>query len=417
MKGDSSRGTICSDASAQGEPNLDRPQGKSDQDKISPLSFLLMAGHISVDMVQGGIAAVIPFLVSQSGFSLAAAGGLVFASNLASAIIQPLFGFMGDKTARPWLMGAGVLISVFGLVGIGFFSNYWLVVLAALVSGVGNAMLHPEGGRLAYLVNGTRKAEGMSIFSVGGQIGFCVGPIFTVAAVSAFGLMGLSLYLLICVPVAVVLFAFVKRFRSFGTRESSVQSGTAPVKDRWGAYSLVLGVSSIRSIVFYGITSFAPLFIMGVFGLSEGFSASLITVFSAVGAFATLASGRVARKVSTPHIMIGCMVGLPIALLAFTYSPALGLSIAMIMVMGVCVNLFNPPAIALGQSYLPNHLGTASGLSFGVAVAAGGIASPLLGNLGDTAGLILSMWVLVALAVAGLVLSICVNRVNKGSRQ
>lgn len=368
-------------------------------------------------MVQGGIAAVIPFLVAQNGFSYAAAGGLVLASNLASAVIQPLFGVMGDKKARPWLMGIGVLAAVFGMAGIGLLSNYWLVLFAALISGVGNAMLHPEGGRLAYLVNDTRKAEGMSVFSVGGQIGFCVGPIITVAAVSAFGLPGLVVYMVIGVPVAIVLFAHTKRFLSFGTRASAEKTDAAPQKDRWGAYMFVLGVGTVRSVVFYGVTSFVPLFIMSQFGISEGAASSFITVFSGVGAFATFSSGRVARTVSTPHLMIACLTALPLALLAFTVSPALGLSVALIMVMGVCINLFNPATITLGQSYLPNHLGTASGLSFGVAVAAGGIASPLLGNLGDTIGLAPILWVLAVLATVGLVLAICVNHIEKQDRR
>lgn len=68
--------------------------------------------------------------------------------------------------------------------------------------------------------------------------------------------------------------------------------------------------------------------------------------------------------------------------------------------------MFNPPAIALGQSYLPAHLGMASGLSFGVAVTVGGIAAPLLGVLGDATGLVPVIWILVLCAIIGLVCSL-----------
>lgn len=156
--------------------------------RSNKLPFVLMGGHICVDAAQGGLASVLPFLVIQSGFSYTEITALVLASNIASAVIQPLFGLMGDKKARPWLMSVGVALAGLGIALVGVLQSYWLVVLAAMVSGVGNAMLHPEGARLAYLAGGDDKAMSMSIFSVGGQIGFCLGPIIGVAAVTAFGL-------------------------------------------------------------------------------------------------------------------------------------------------------------------------------------------------------------------------------------
>ena len=65
---------------------------------------------------------------------------------------------MGDKKARPWLMSVGVALAGLGIALVGVLQSYWLVVLAAMVSGVGNAMLHPEGARLAYLAGGDDKA-------------------------------------------------------------------------------------------------------------------------------------------------------------------------------------------------------------------------------------------------------------------
>ena len=387
---------------------------RADQPKtrINPLSLLLMSGHICVDMVQGGIAAVIPFLVLQNGFLYAEATMLVFASNIASAVIQPVFGWLGDKVARPWLMALGVLLAGIGMAGIGLLSNYWMVVAAALLSGIGNAMLHPEGGRLAYLVGGTNKAQSMSIFSVGGQIGFCIGPVITVAAVTAFGLAGMTIYLLLCLPIALVLLRFTKRFLSYGVRDSSCEAADG-AQDRWGAFSLVLGACSARSIVFYGITSFVPLILVASFAVDESFASSMITIFAAVGAVATIASGKAADFISVPRLMIGCFVVLVAALGIFLFSPWLVLSIGLLMVFAVCLNLFNPAAVALGQSFLPQHLGVASGLTFGVAVAVGGVAAPLLGLVGDAIGLTPVMLILAAIGVGGLGASLCLLRVSK----
>lgn len=390
-------------------------QSSADQKKPSKLVFLLMLGHICVDMVQGGIAAVIPFLVVQNSFSFAAAGMLVFAANIASAIIQPLFGWLGDRAARPWLMAFGVALAGIGMAGIGLISSYWLVVMAALVSGIGNAMLHPEGGRLAYLVGGDRKAESMSAFSVGGQIGFCVGPVMTIAFVSIFGLPGMALYLAICIPVAAILLAFNGKLSSYGLREDEAEASDAEARDRWGAFSLVLGACSVRSVVFYGITSFVPLLIVANFGESENFASSMITVFAAVGAVATLASGFAARRIKTSLLMLLCFALLAICIAGIVLSHSLAAVIAFLMLGAVGTNLFNPPAVTLGQSYLPNHLGMASGLSFGVAVAFGGVMSPILGSVGDITGLDPVMWIVAAFAVAGFAVSVALKRVDPKS--
>ena len=41
----------------------------------------------------------------------------------------------------------------------------------------------------------------------------------------------------------------------------------------------------------------------------------------------------------------------------------------------------------MGQEYLPNRVGTASGVTLGLAVTAGGLAAPVLGAIADRWGL------------------------------
>ena len=382
------------------------------------LPFVLMGGHICVDAAQGGLASVLPFLVLQSGFSYAEVTALVLASNIASAIIQPLFGWLGDKKARPWLMSIGVALAGIGIALVGVLQSYWLVVAAAMVSGIGNAMLHPEGARLANLAGGEDKAVSMSVFSVGGQVGFCLGPIISVAAITAFGLSGTLVYLTFCIPYALVLLALNKRFLSFGVRAAGGQAA-AGMRDRWGAFSVVLGALSVRSIVFYGVTSFFPLYLVATFGASEDSATLLITVFSICGACATASSGFLAHCIPTPRLMVLCFALMACALITFVTSGNVWLCVGAVMVLALCINAFNPPAVALGQSYLPTHLGTASGMTFGVAVAVGGIASPLLGVLGDNTGLTPVIWIMVGCAVVGLLCSLGVlfNENRWGNRR
>lgn len=128
------------------------PSSRGDGDRLA--NYLTMLGHLCTDINQGALSAVLPFLVASNGYSYTAATMLIFASNVASAVIQPLFGWMGDRKARPWFMALGTFLAGLGMCGIGFLTDYRLVVASAMVSGIGVAMFHPEGGRVANLAGG-----------------------------------------------------------------------------------------------------------------------------------------------------------------------------------------------------------------------------------------------------------------------
>lgn len=149
-------------------------------------NYLTSLGHICSDINQGALSATLPFLmIAHPDYNYLSVTMLIFAANIASAVVQPLFGYIGDKRPTPWLMALGVFLAGLGMFGIGYVDGYWLVVASAMLSGIGVAMFHPEGGRLANLAAGARKANGMSIFAVGGNIGFFLGPIIAASALTA----------------------------------------------------------------------------------------------------------------------------------------------------------------------------------------------------------------------------------------
>ena len=61
--------------------------------------------------------------------------------------------------------------------------------------------------------------------------------------------------------------------------------------------------------------------------------------------------------------------------------------------------------VVLGQDYLPNRIGTASGVTVGLAVSVGGLFTPMFGWIADATSLKTTFWVLAAVPVIGLVLS------------
>src|SRR6059036_83270 len=151
---------------------------------------LLALGHMVVDINQGSLAALLPFLKSTLALSYTATGVIVLMSNVTSSLIQPLFGYFADKTARRWLLPVSVLLSAVGLGLTGLAPSYEVVLVLVVITGIGVAAFHPEGYRTATAVAGDRKATGVSVFSTGGNVGVALGPPLITALVTGFGLPG-----------------------------------------------------------------------------------------------------------------------------------------------------------------------------------------------------------------------------------
>ncbi len=378
-------------------------------DKLS--NYLAMCGHACSDINQGALSAILPFLVT-SGYTYTQAVMLIFGANIVSAVIQPLFGWISDKRPCPWFMALGVLLAGAGMCGIGWANSYGATLAAAVVSGFGVAMFHAEGGRISNLAAGARKGNGMSIFAVGGNVGFFVGPIMAAASLTAFGMQGLSVFLVPTVMCATVLFAFNGRLKSLGTARTA-NPAAASEPERWGLFGLVIGVLSLRSLLSYGFMAFIPLFMMGVLGQTEATSSLAISLFAVAGACATFLSGRCSEKVGALRLCVACLAATAALAVAFAFNTSsAALAFALAMTLSVGIDLFYPSTVAVGMSYVPRHLGMASGLSYGVAVCAGGMAEPFLGMAGDAFGLTPVMLALAACAAAATALAAVVKRLD-----
>ena len=375
-------------------------------------SLMLMGGHLCTDINQGALSAVLPFLVMYDGFSYAEVSLVIFASTIMSAIVQPLFGVLGDRKARPWFMALGVFLAGLGMFGVGLAPDLRVIVPSAMLSGIGIAMFHPEGGRLANLVAGEHKGRGMSIFAVGGNVGFATGPVLVAIFIGTFGMAGTIAFLIPSTLYALFLLRMNATFKSFGLVDAAVVSGKDG-RDRWGVFSVVIAALSIRSIIFYGSLSFIPLFVVGVLGQPESVGSLMITTYSLVGVFATLLSGRVSERFGAAELLAGCLVVIMAALLVLAGLPYLPVTVTVVVVLALAMNLSYPSTVTLGQSFLPNHLGTASGLSYGLVTRIGGIASPGLGLVGDAFGLIPVFLLLAVAAPVSLAFALVVVRITK----
>jgi FSR family fosmidomycin resistance protein-like MFS transporter len=360
----------------------------------------LSAGHCATDFANGALPALLPFMVDRFELSYTLAATLMLASAASSSLIQPLFGAWSDRRGALWLLPAGVAVAGIGIALAAASPSYWLVLLLVVVSGLGVAAYHPEGSKFAAYTSGRRRASGMSLFSIGGNVGYALGPTATTPLVLAVGLTGGLLLALPCLVVAGVLLASVPFLRSFVPDRGSHRAGG---EDRPGALALLLGVIAFRSVAWFGLITFVPLWEVSL-GHSKSHGSHLLSLMLLAGGLGTLAAGPIADRVGRRPVVIASMllVG-PLAIVYVVLGGALG-AIALALV-GICVISTFGVTMVMAQEYLPRRIGMASGLSIGLSIGLGGIAAVALGGVADSIDLRAAMYAAAAAAVPGFVLA------------
>lgn len=365
------------------------------------LYFMALA-HLSVDINTGSLPALLPFFAMQYGMDYKSIAGLMFASSFLSSIIQPIFGLMADKAERNWFMALGVLLSGISLGLTGFYSDYWTIFIAVTIMGIGTAIFHPEAARIVNSISGKNLGAGMSIFSVGGNSGFGLGPLLAVFLVSVFGIKGTSFYALISIIMATALFILVPKIkrtaRILSNTGSSDKKDSPIAENDWSAFIRLVLVILFRSTVFCGISSFLPMFCINHLGSLPVAGSSTLSVLSLSGIIATLIGGRLADRFGYVTILkCGCMLMVPFLGIA-VYSNSIYGVYAMLIPLSFALHGAYSSFVVLGQSYLAKNIGFASGITLGISFSIGGIMVPSLGHFADLYGIAAVMQLLVIIA-------------------
>jgi FSR family fosmidomycin resistance protein-like MFS transporter len=371
---------------------------------------VLSAGHLFTDLNQGSVAALLPFLVSERDLTLAAAGALVLASTVSSSVVQPLFGIFSDNRPMSALMPLGVLLAGIGMALAGIAPSYPVIFLCVVVSGIGVAAFHPEAARFANYVSGPRRAKGMSFFSVGGNAGVALGPVLVTPLVLIFGLPGALLLAPPAAIMAAVLFYEIPRMLGFKPETVEKKEGElAAAPEYWGPFARMIGVVAVRSFVYFGLVAFVASYYERVLDVSPALGNTALAVMLFGGAGGTLLIGPLADRFGRRAIVGASMILLPPLIFFFTLSgPFLGMAL-LALVGAATVGTFGV-TVVMGQEYLPGRIGLAAGITMGLSIGLGGVGAPLLGLLADRAGLSVTMLVIAALPVLGVLLTFSLPR-------
>src|SRR5438105_12596215 len=361
----------------------------------------LSSGHLATDFANGALPALLPFFVDKFTLSYTLAAAVVLASAVSSSIVQPLFGLWSDRRGAIWLLPGGVALAGIGIALAAVAPAYWLVLVCVIVSGLGVAAFHPEGSKFAAFAGGRRRASAMSLFSIGGNLDFGVGPTVATPLVLAFGLTGGLLLSVPCLAVALALLLLAPFLGSFAPDRGQQLASDEP--DRLGALLLLLGVIACRSVAWFGLITFVPLWEVSL-GHSKAHGSHLLSLMLLAGGAGTLAAGPLADRLGRRPVLVASMLAVaPLTVVYVAVGGAVG-AIALALV-GVCVIGTFGVTMVMSQEYLPRRIGMASGLSIGLSIGLGGIAAVGLGALADSIDLRTAMYAAAAAAVPGFLLA------------
>ena len=363
---------------------------------------LLSTGHLGTDFAGGALPALLPYFKDRFSLSYTAVAALMLGSTVASSIIQPAFGLFSDRRGALWLAPAGCALAGIGIGLAADAPSYPAVLALAVVSGLGVAAFHPEGSKFAAYVSGRNRASGMAAFSIGGNLGYALGPIAAGGAVAVLGLRGGLLLAIPCLAIAGVLVAGYRYLGSFSPRAGDA-AATVPAGERQTrALATLLGVIALRSFSWFGLITFVPLWEVSL-GHSKSHGTHLLSLMLLVGALGTIVAGPLADRIGRRPVLMASMIAVPPLVSAFIVlgGPAGAVCLALV---GACVIGTFGVTMVMAQEYLPDRIGMASGLSIGFSIGLGGIGAVLLGAIADSVDLRAAMWVVALAPVLAIVL-------------
>jgi MFS transporter, FSR family, fosmidomycin resistance protein len=366
----------------------------------------LSGGHLAVDFASGSVPALLPFFVLEFDLSYTATAAVMLAALVSSSFVQPVFGLLSDRRGAMWLLPGGIALAGVGTGLAAVSPRYELVLVLVFAAGIGIAAFHPEGAKFAVYASGRRRASGMSYFNIGGNAGYALGPIVVTPLVLWLGLRGGLLAMVPVVAAAAVLLRSLARLSTLVPESPS--HATARGRDDVRAMSLLVVVIALRSVAWFGLLTFVPIWVVENGG-TEGDGNRDLSLMLVAGAAGTLLLGPVADRFGLRRTLLATQAALPFLVVIFVAVGGPVGTLALMLVGLSVVGTFGI-TIVLSQLYLPRHVGMASGLAIGLAMGLGGIAAVALGAVADAIDLETALYVAAAAPALGAVLCLALPR-------
>lgn len=366
--------------------------------------FALFLIHFIGDFFWSFVQPLLPVLADKFTLNLTQVGLITGVSTIMGLLIQPIFGYIADHFKTRGLLLIGSLVGMVCIPQVGIAPYFWVVLLLIGLGSTGSAIYHPIAAGMVSVYAGRRTGLSMSIFGLGGTLGFTIGPIVSAAYVTLMGLHRLPVLTLPGLLVFVVLLFIIPASEGAGhARKDLIGSIRESIGDVWKPVALIWSLAVSRAFVVQAILTFMPVFAASV-GHSLISVGSLISLFTAGGALSAIVCGHLVDRIGfRPIYFFSFALASPSAFLFINGAGRLIYPFAFLSGFFLLATMF--PAMALAQQIAPKGRSLISGIIMGLGIGTAGILMPFVGRTADVFGIqkVLSVIAFIPLAALFLI--------------
>ncbi|TCS38006.1 FSR family fosmidomycin resistance protein-like MFS transporter [Paucimonas lemoignei] len=347
--------------------------------------------HLLNDLIQAMLPSIFPMLKSQFSLSFSEIGMIALTYQVTASLLQPWVGLYTDKHPKPYLLPAGMMVTLLGIVCLATAGSYSMLLAAAALVGIGSATFHPEASRVARMASGGRFGTAQSTFQVGGNTGSAIGPLLTAVIVIPQGQSAVAWFMVAALVAVAVLFRLTGWTLTHGQAQLKIL--TRHQKEglsRSGVIQavVVIGILLFAKFVYIAaFTNYFTFYLMQRFGLAIQDSQLFLFIFLASVAIGTFAGGPVGDRIGRKAVIWISFLGVAPFALALPYANLFWTAV-LASAVGLVMSSAFAALVVYAQEAVPGRVGLVSGLMFGLMFGIGGIGAAGLGQLADEYGIV-----------------------------
>lgn len=362
--------------------------------------FLMAFAHLTLELGMNFLPVVYPVLINNWSLSYAQVGLIALTISLGASLAQPLFGYLSDHwgASRLAVFGITWMGLVMGLVG--FAPNYPSLLVLVVLGALGSAAFHPAAATLASTGGGKRRGAAVSVFSVGGNLGTALSPLWMTAGLAWLGLTSTALLIPVVLLVSLGLYWQLRQVESSGGGSGRPQTSLTRFAGQGSLVGLSLLIIAVmaRSWVHITLITYLPEWMQSQ-GHSLANSGQVLSLFLLGAGLGSLVGGALSDRVGRWQVM-----ALSLGLLG----PALGWFLAesgppQAVLVGALSGLSFPVSVVMAQEIWPRGMGLASALVMGLGWAPGGLGASITGLVADRFSLPVGLHLLMVPPLLGII--------------
>ncbi|WP_445577461.1 Fosmidomycin resistance protein [Pseudomonas sp. E141] len=351
--------------------------------------------HLINDLIQAVLPSIYPMLKASYGLTFTQVGLITLTFQLTASLLQPWVGYHTDRHPKPWLLPAGTVCTLIGIVMMSMVGSFAMILLAAGLIGIGSSTFHPEASRVARLASGGRYGLAQSTFQVGGNAGSAFGPLLAAAIIVPFGQGNVAWFGLFALFALFVLYR-ISRWYANHLNLFKLKQGQAAThglsRGRVLSALAVLGLL-VFSKYFYmaSFTSYFTFYLIEKFDLSVASSQLYLFLFLGAVAAGTFFGGPIGDRIGRKAVIWFSILGVAPFTLILPHVDLLWTSILSVVIGFILASAFSA-IVVYAQELVPGNVGMIAGVFFGLMFGFGGIGAALLGHLADIRGIEYVYW-------------------------